>query len=105
MLTKEQLLNQLQGKTEIVDIEGVGEIEIKSLSFADVEILQGLEAGMGSALVLIRLGLVNPELDEEDLQLLSSSNPKKILAIAEAISELSGMLSEEDFLETTGTDS
>lgn len=97
MINKSQLFEQLAGKTSIVEIEEVGEIEIRGLSFADVQEIQSMNVdGMNSSLHFIQRGLINPKLEIEDIELLKQSQPTKLFRIAKAIQEISGLESEEN---------
>lgn len=101
MLTKEQLLKGLAGKTITHNLEGLGEVEIRSLSFADLQIIQTKELdGMDTAIEMIIYGLVTPTLVEEDITTLKNSNPRLLFNLATAITDLSGM--GEDFLTSGG---
>ena len=106
MLNKEQLLKALAGKTNVVNIEGLGEIEIKSLTFQDVQEIQAKELdGMESSLFFIIRGLVEPKLNDEDLESLKNSHPMMLFKIARVIQEISGMTEEKDFLNDGGQNS
>lgn len=106
MINKAQLFEQLAGKSSVVDIDGVGEIEVRGLSFADVQEIQLRDVDpMESSLHFIVKGLMNPKLTEEDISKLKESSPNKLFAIAKVIQEISGLTDSEDFLDDTGQNS
>ena len=107
MITKAQLFESLTGKPQVITIDGIGEIKIKPLSLADVQTLQMKELeGIETSLEIIKMGMVEPDLEVEDLNKLRNSLPKKVFEIAKSISELSGMSEDdESFLEIGGKSS
>ena len=102
-IDKSQLLSAIAGKEREVEIPGIGNIKIKSLEFSEVKEIQdkAKDDMMLTALYIVRYGLVEPALTDEDIVTLYKGQPGKISKISAEISKVSGMVDEENFTGTT----
>jgi hypothetical protein len=93
-LSTADFLAGITGKPEDFDLPGVGLIQVRSLTTAESGEMNRKHSGDGVALMLatVRMGLVQPALDDTQLQLLESAKPGVIQVISHRIMELSGIV-------------
>lgn len=95
-MNKLDFLNAICGKPVSVTIDGL-DLEIRSLTLFETEQIhnQAQTNDLEAALLTVVYGLVTPELNKSDVDALKQGKPGLIMKIAKAISELSGLTSEE----------
>lgn len=97
-LSKRDFLDGIVGKSVDYTVEGLGDVKIKSLNIAATKEIQNeyAEDPIGAALVSVIYGMVEPQLDKDDLATLYEGKPGVIMQLAKRISELSGLVEDTD---------
>jgi len=107
-LTAEDLLKGITGESEDYEIEGLGTIQIRSLSVSEVQRIyaeaatnkKGEDHDTGKLMALaLFYGLVQPKLGKNAIAKLIDGKAGPVLNAAKRIMELSGM-SDEDELDS-----
>jgi hypothetical protein len=89
-MNKFEFLQAICGKPVLREIEGIT-VEIRSLTVLETQELSKAENEIEASLKLCILGLINPKLESEDIELLRKAKPGFIIKLAKSISELSGL--------------
>lgn len=95
-LSADDFLTGIAGTTVDFEIDGLGTIQIRSLSVMDVKRISAEANGdpMVMGLKMAQAGIVTPALTPEQAERLQDSNPGVVAAISKRIAELSGMSEE-----------
>lgn len=95
-MNKHDFLNAICGKPVKVTIDGLN-LQIRSLTVLETEQIhkEATTNEIDAALLTVVYGLVEPALDKSDLSALKQGKPGLVMKIAQAISELSGLKSDE----------
>lgn len=91
-MNKETFLSGLCADVEEMEVEGVGTIKIRGLTAKEarrISTYSEKDDYKGTLMTLV-YGIVEPQLSEEDLEILGDASIKKLFPIAERIAELSG---------------
>lgn len=104
-LSADDFLTGITGGTEDFEIPGIGKIQIRSLSVADVKTIDAKAKGneIDAGLLMAAAGIVEPKLSAEQLEKLQSARPGIIAKISRRVSQLSGMTAEADPLVGAGS--
>jgi hypothetical protein len=89
-MNKTDFLNAICGKSVVRQIDGI-EVEIKALTVLEVQQLQASTDPVDQSMQMIIAGLVNPQLDKDDIESLKAAKAGFIAKLAREISELSGL--------------
>jgi hypothetical protein len=92
-MNKTDFLNAICGKSVVRQIDGI-EVEIKALTVLEVQQLQASTDPVDQSMQMIIAGLVNPQLDKDDIESLKAAKAGFIAKLAREISELSGLSDE-----------
>ena len=84
----------IMGTPEDFDVPGVGVVQLRSLTVAEVRTINQQHAGDNTGIMLatVGTGLVQPVLTAEQLQQLDGARAGAVADIAERIMQLSGMV-------------
>lgn len=90
-------LAAIGGKTELFTVEGVT-VELRSLGWAETQSLNAQYGDNATEMTFqaALLGIVNPKLDEAQLEQFRKARPGPISDISRRIMQMSGMLKEGD---------
>lgn len=90
-------LAAIAGETELFEVGGLT-VELRSLTFAEVQGLSTKNRGDASEMAFqaLVLGMVDPKLDEAQLEQVRGGKPGVLMKIAQRVMEISGMIDEED---------
>lgn len=91
MLTKEklaELLNSREMKRETLEIDGLGAVTIRELDGLQLMDLNDAEGTANRLLLLLRYGLVMPEMTERECTELFRKMPREMSEIAHAVLSL-----------------
>lgn len=99
-----EFLARLGGKSELYEVDGLV-VKIRSLGYEDVQVINSAANGnnMEMAFQAIRLGLVEPQLDDEQIEALRKAQPGPLMNIARRVMEISGMVEGDGPLAGTGS--
>lgn len=103
ILSASDFLAAIQRKTEVFEIDGVGAVRIQALSVSEAVTVadkygQNMVDGMFE---IVALGLVEPALDEAQVELLRDAMPGPMMALFERISNLSALTTSAEATERT----
>lgn len=95
-MNKIDFLNAICGKPVNVKIDGL-DLQIRSLTVLETEQIhkESANSEIDAALLTVVYGIVEPSLDKSDLSALKNGKPGLLMKIAQAISELSGLKSDD----------
>jgi hypothetical protein len=93
-LTQADFLTGILGTPEDLEVPGLGLVSIRALSVAEVTDIQKRHTGDTTAMMLaaISYGLVDPKLDEPAIEAMQNAAAGYVVAIANRIMVLSGMM-------------
>lgn len=105
-INKSDFFAAITGQPVEWDCPDVGLISVRSLTMVEAgqlrtKVKDDYEALLGA----VMLGMVNPKLDEADLDLLQQAKPGAVSAIGQKILVLSGMKQDEDLEKKAGNGS
>lgn len=100
-VSAQAFLAAIQGKTQDVELDGIGMVGIRSLTMSEAEEVTALQADGYSTMMFraIEYGLTDPPLAAEELEQLRSALPGPVMQLATAIMQLSGMAAQASALE------
>ncbi len=100
-LSASDFLAAIQRQEELYEIEGVGAVRIRGLSVSQATAVMQKYADrmQDSVYEVVALGLIEPQLDEAQLESLKDAAPAPVMALFERIMELSAMASSTEAAE------
>lgn len=95
-MNKLDFLNAICGKPVNVTIDGL-DLQIRSLTVLETEQIhrESANSEIDAALLTVVYGLVEPSLDKADLTALKNGKPGLLMKLAQEISKLSGLVTED----------
>jgi hypothetical protein len=98
ILSAGDFLAAIQRQEEVFEIAGVGAVKIRGLSVSQAQAIMETYAEnmQGSVVEVIGLGLVEPELEPEQLAQLRDAAPVPVMALFERILDLSALASNQE---------
>jgi hypothetical protein len=96
-MNKQDFFSSICGLEVPINIEGL-QMVARSLTVLEMKQIHNRYANdeVNSALMTIVYGLVDPKLDETDLEHLQNAKPGLVMKIAQRITELSGLTDEKE---------
>jgi hypothetical protein len=96
-MNKQDFFSSICGLEVPINIEGL-QMVARSLTVLEMKQIHNRYANdeVNSALMTIVYGLVDPKLDESDLEQLQNAKPGLVMKIAQRITELSGLTESAD---------
>src|SRR4051794_26654114 len=97
-INKSDFFAAITGEPVEWDCPGVGKVLVRGLDIVESNRLNTKHAGDGVAIMLgaIQIGLVEPKLDEADIEALQHGRPGVVNQIGEKILVLSGLKQDDD---------
>jgi len=101
ILSANDFLSAIQRQEEVFELDGVGAVRLRGLSVSQATAITQKYADkvQDSIYEVIALGLVEPQLDESQLETLQDAAPAPVMALFERIMELSAMATSEEAAE------
>lgn len=96
-LSAKDFLNAIAGEPESLPVPGVGVVVVRPLNVAEVQAIVS-KADQDEVTLMVHalvLGMVEPQLSEEDIPVLRRAAAGPFMVVAKRIMELSGMTNQE----------
>ena len=82
---------------EDIEIPGVGTIRVRGLSRHEAVVMQAIKGSQEQERIMLRFGMVDPQIDEADAKAWQSASPAgELEPVTQLISRLSGMGPQAD---------
>ena len=104
-LNADDFLDGIAGEAVDMEIPGLGTVKIRSLEYMDLQRINKMARGdeMEAGFQIAIVGLVEPQLNTEQIERLKKSKPGVIAQIAKRVSELSGIRDDIENLVGSGS--